>query len=127
MLVDKELAHRGLSELRIVGSMHDRKALMAELAGAFLALPGGLGTLEELCEILTWCQLGIHTKPCGCLNVLGYFDSLLQQLDHAARERFLHPEQRRLLLSEAEPQELLTRLQEHQPAPDARWFDRDAT
>jgi uncharacterized protein (TIGR00730 family) len=127
MLVDKELAHRGLSELRIVGSMHDRKALMAELAGTFIALPGGLGTLEELCEILTWCQLGIHTKPCGCLNVLGYFDSLLQMLDHAVGERFLHPEQRRLLLSEAEPQDLLTRLQQHQPAPDAKWFDRDAT
>jgi uncharacterized protein (TIGR00730 family) len=127
MLVDKELAHRGLSELRIVGSMHDRKALMAELAGTFIALPGGLGTLEELCEILTWCQLGIHTKPCGCLNVLGYFDSLLQMLDHAVGERFLHPEQRRLLLSEAEPQDLLTRLQQHQPAPDAKLFDRDAT
>jgi uncharacterized protein (TIGR00730 family) len=127
MLVDKELAHRGLTELRIVGSMHERKALMADLSDAFLALPGGLGTLEELCEILTWAQLGIHTKPCGCLNVLGYYDILFKLLDHAVGERFLHPGQRRLVLSSAEPQQLLTLLEQHQPVADAKWFDREVT
>jgi hypothetical protein len=96
--------------------MHERKALMAELSDGFIALPGGLGTFEELCEILTWAQLGIHNKPCGCLNVLGYFDPLLALLDRAVSERFLRPDQRQLLLSAAEPEELL-RLLEQRPAP----------
>src|SRR5262245_4943907 len=81
MLVEKELAHRGLSELRIVGTMHERKAQMADLSDAFIALPGGLGTLEELCEVLTWAQLGIHAKPVGCLNVCGYFTALGELFD----------------------------------------------
>jgi uncharacterized protein (TIGR00730 family) len=127
MLVDKELAHRGLSELRIVGSMHERKALMAELSDAFLALPGGLGTFEELCEILTWSQLGIHAKPCGCLNVLGYFDPLLAMLDRAVSERFLGPAQRRLLLSADRPDELLELLAGQPPAAEAKPFDREVT
>src|SRR6476469_1901061 len=87
MLVDRELAHRG-TDLRIVGSMHERKALMAELAEAFVALPGGLGPYEELCEVLTWGQLGIHAKPVGCLNVAGYFEPLKRMLDHAVAEGF---------------------------------------
>jgi uncharacterized protein (TIGR00730 family) len=107
MLVERELAHQGLTELRIVGSMHERKALMAELSDGFVALPGGLGTFEELCEILTWAQLGIHDKPCGCLNVLGYFDPLLAMFDRAVTEAFLQHDQRRLLLSAAKPEELL--------------------
>src|SRR5262245_5017679 len=127
MLVDRELAHRGVSELRIVGSMHERKALMAELADAFVALPGGLGTFEELCEVLTWAQLGIHAKPVGCLNVAGYFDGLLQLLDHAVGERFLHPRQRELLVSANGPAQLLAELERHQPAADVKWFDREAT
>jgi uncharacterized protein (TIGR00730 family) len=127
MLVDRELAHHGVSELRIVGSMHERKALMAELADAFVALPGGLGTFEELCEVLTWAQLGIHGKPVGCLNALGYFNGLLHFLDHAVSERFLLPQQRRLLLSASDPQELLTRLAEHEPRTNEKWFDREAT
>src|SRR4051812_40716759 len=106
-LVDRELAHQGLTELRIVTSMHERKALMAELSGAFIALPGGLGTYEELCEVLTWAQLGIHHKPCGCLNVLGYFDPLIQMLDHAVAEGFLSPENRRLLLMDDDVENLL--------------------
>src|SRR6185295_5632911 len=95
-LIDREIAHRGLTELRIVGSMHERKALMAELADGFIALPGGMGTFEELCEVLTWAQLGIHKKPCGCLNTLGYYDPLLALLDHATAEQFLKPEHRSL-------------------------------
>jgi uncharacterized protein (TIGR00730 family) len=127
MLVDRELAHRGVTEVRIVGSMHERKALMAELADAFVALPGGLGTFEELCEVLTWAQLGIHGKPVGCLNVAGYYDGLLQLLDHAVSERFLHPRQRELLVSASEPAPLLAELERHQPAADVKWFDREAT
>ncbi len=127
MLVDKELAHRGLAELRIVGSMHERKALMAELSDAFLALPGGLGTFEELCEILTWSQLGIHAKPAGCLNVLAYFDPLLALLDRAVSERFLGPAQRRLLLSADRPEELLALFAGQQPAVEAKRFDREVT
>ena len=127
MLVDKELAHRGLAELRIVGSMHERKALMAELAGAFIALPGGLGTFEELCEVLTWSQLGIHAKPVGCLNVLGYFDPLLAMLDRAVSERFLGPAQRRLLLTADEPQQLLAMLTAQQPVAEPKPFDREVT
>jgi uncharacterized protein (TIGR00730 family) len=127
MLVDKELAHRGLTELRIVTSMHERKALMAELSDAFIALPGGLGTFEELCEVLTWAQLGIHSKPCGCLNVLGYFDPLHATLDCAVTERFLHPQQRRLLLSSDSPADLLEKLAAHEPYYSEKWFDRDVT
>jgi uncharacterized protein (TIGR00730 family) len=127
MLVDKELAHRGLSELRIVASMHERKALMADLSDAFIALPGGLGTFEELCEILTWSQLGIHTKPVGCLNVQGYFDPLLALLDRAVNERFLGPAQRRLLLTADEPQQLLAALTASRPVAEAKPFDREVT
>ncbi|HEY2411292.1 MAG TPA: TIGR00730 family Rossman fold protein [Pirellulaceae bacterium] len=111
MLVDRELAHRG-TDLRIVTSMHERKALMAELSEAFVALPGGLGTYEELCEVLTWGQLHIHTKPVACLNVAGYFDPLVRMLDHAVAEGFLFPEQRKLLTMEKDAEKLLQRLEE---------------
>jgi uncharacterized protein (TIGR00730 family) len=123
MLVDRELAHTGLTELRIVLSMHERKALMAELSDAFIALPGGLGTFEELFEVLTWAQLGIHNKPCGCLNVLAYFDALLALLNQAIAEGFLH--QRHLLSWSHDPQELLTMLQRHQPRKEETGFERD--
>ena len=106
-LADWEVAHRGLTELHIVGSMHERKRLMADSADAFMALPGGLGTFEELCEILTWSQLGIHDKPCGLLNVAGYFDPLLALLDGAVREQFLLQEHRERLLTDTEPVHLL--------------------
>jgi uncharacterized protein (TIGR00730 family) len=109
MLVDRELAHRGITDLRIVGTMHERKALMAELSGAFLALPGGLGTLEELCEALTWSQLGIHAKPCGALNVGGYFDHLRQLLDHALAEGFVTEANRDLFVVHDHSAELLDR------------------
>src|SRR5262245_37272451 len=126
LLVDKELAHRGLTELRIVGSMHERKAVMAELSDGFVALPGGLGTLEELCEILTWAQLGIHHKPVGCLNVLGYFDPLFQLLDRAASEQFFRPQHRGLLLAADTPEQLLSLIEQRQPIAE-KWFDRDVT
>ncbi len=103
----KELAHEGLTELRVVASMHERKALMAELSDAFVAIPGGLGTLEEFCEVLTWAQLGIHAKPCGLLNVEGYYDPLLALFDHAVAERFVRPEHRALVLASDESTLLL--------------------
>ena len=109
-LVDRELAHQGLTELRIVASMHERKALMAELSDAFVALPGGLGTYEELCEVLTWSQLGIHNKPCGCLNVQNYFSPLFTMFDHAVSAGFLRPEQRTILQTANDAGELLDKL-----------------
>jgi uncharacterized protein (TIGR00730 family) len=124
-LVDQELAHHGISDLRIVGSMHERKALMAELSDAFVALPGGLGTFEELCEVLTWAQLGIHDKPCGCLNVLGYFDPLNELLDHAVAEGFLRSEQRRLFISTSDREELLGLLYSRGAAATKKWAGRD--
>lgn len=125
MLVDKELAHRHVTDLRIVGSMHERKALMAELSDGFVALPGGLGTYEELFEVLTWAQLHIHHKPCGCLNVQGYFDPLTKLLDHAVAEGFLRTEQRRLLVTASEPDELLALLAAQQPVRGAKWLGRE--
>jgi len=109
-LVAKELAHRGVSDIRIVRSMHDRKAVMAELSDAFVALPGGFGTLEELFEVLTWSQLGLHRKPSGLLNVAGYFDPLLAFFDHALAERFLRPKHRAMLLVDSNPDSLLDRM-----------------
>jgi uncharacterized protein (TIGR00730 family) len=118
-LVDRELAHQGC-ELRIVGSMHERKAVMAEISDGFVALPGGFGTLDELFEILTWAQLGIHAKPIGLLNVAGYFDLLLSWVDQAAREQFVTTHDRALLISDAEPERLLDRFIEWQhSAPPA--------
>lgn len=96
-LTAQEIAHAGLTELHVVESMHDRKALMMELSDAFIALPGGIGTLEELFEVLTWSQLGLHAKPCGLLNVRGYYDTLIALLDHAVEQRFLKPQHRDLL------------------------------
>jgi uncharacterized protein (TIGR00730 family) len=106
----KERAHTGLSELLVVESMHERKAMMAELSGAFIALPGGYGTFEEFCEILTWTQLGLHRKPCGILNVQGYYDHLLWLFDHAVAEEFVKPEHRQMVLAETDPEILVTRL-----------------
>jgi uncharacterized protein (TIGR00730 family) len=106
-LVDKELAHTGLTELHVVKTMHERKALMADLADAFIALPGGVGTADEFFEILTWRQLGIHSKPIGILNVNGFFDHLLAWLDHASSEGFLLKDHRRLIEEADEPETLL--------------------
>ena len=102
-----EIAHDQLTELHVVGSMHERKALMYELSTCFIALPGGIGTFEEILEVLTWRQLGLHDKPCAVLNVNGYFDQFLDFLDHAVAERFLQPEQRNRLSAEATPESIL--------------------
>jgi len=109
-LVERELAHAGATEMRIVGSMHERKALMAELADAFVALPGGIGTFEELLEIMTWAQLGLHNKPIGLLDACGYYRPLLALLQNAAHEGFLQPENQRLLTVATDPVDLLGRL-----------------
>jgi len=109
-LVDKEVAHTGLTELRVVGSMHERKFLMAELSDAFMALPGGYGTWEELFEMLTWSQLGLHRKACAILNVNGYYDALLKMADNAVDEGFLRSANRDLLLADADPERLTDRL-----------------
>ena len=125
-LVDLEVAHDGVSDLRIVGSMHERKALMADLADGFIALPGGIGTLEEFCEILTWAQLGLHQKPCGLINVADYFDHLLAFLDHAVSERFLRPEHHRMVLVDSDPETLLDRLEAYRPPQLEKWIDRSS-
>ena len=125
-LVDREIAHTGIADLRVVRSMHERKALMAELADAFVALPGGAGTLDELFEIYTWSQLGIHAKPCGLLDVEEYWAGLTAFLDHAVAERFLREEHRASLIVEREPARLLERLSDHRPgATTPKWMDRD--
>ena len=118
-LVDREVAFTELSDLRIVGSMHERKALMAELSDGFIALPGGLGTIEELLEVLTWAQLGLHKKPCGLLNVCRYFDALMGFLDHAVGQRFIKQEHLGMLLIEEDPEALLARFgRYHSPSVD---------
>ncbi|HEY2702512.1 MAG TPA: TIGR00730 family Rossman fold protein [Candidatus Dormibacteraeota bacterium] len=117
-LSSREVAHSGLTELRVVGSMHERKQLMFELSEAFIALPGGLGTLEELLEITTWAQLGLHRKPIGVLDVLDYFDGLVTLLDHAVLSGFLSPRNRGLILRDLDPSALLDRLEAHlAPSP----------
>lgn len=123
-LKEKEVAHLGLSELHVVVTMHERKALMADLADAFVALPGGFGTFDELCEILTWTQLRIQTKPCGLLNVRGYFNGLLAQLDHAVKEGFLQSGHRASLVTEEDPAALLQALRRVPPVEGEKWADR---
>jgi uncharacterized protein (TIGR00730 family) len=120
-LIDREIGHNGITELRVVDSMHERKAQMAELSDAFVALPGGIGTLEELIEVYTWSQLGLHRKACGLLNVRGYYDHLAAFLDHAVQERFLPEQHRALLVTAADPDELLERLEEWRPPTVGKW------
>jgi uncharacterized protein (TIGR00730 family) len=122
-LMDREIGHKGLTELHVVGSMHERKALMAELADGFVALPGGVGTLEELVEVYTWSQLGLHRKPLGLLNVSGYYDGLAAFLDHAVREQFLRPEHRAVLVVESQPDALLDRLERAEPPRLVNWLN----
>ncbi len=123
-LLAREVAHKDLSKLHIVESMHERKQLMADLADAFVALPGGYGTFEEFCEAVTWSQLGIHKKPCGLLNVENYFDSLIAQFDHAVREGFLHPDNRALVLEAKQPQALLEALARWKPPVKEVWIEK---
>ena len=127
MMVGRELAHEGVTELRVVGSMHERKATMADLADAFVALPGGIGTLEELFEIWTWGQLGLHRKPCGLLDLGGYYSRLLDFLAHAHESGFIGADTMRLLVVERDPQRLLEELAtRHLPALP-RQLDRAST
>jgi uncharacterized protein (TIGR00730 family) len=115
-LVRKEVAYTGLKDLRIVDSMHERKAMMAELSDGFIALPGGLGTIEEFFEVLTWAQLGMHKKPCGLLNIYGYFDTMAAFIDHAVAQQFISPASRSLVIMENTPEKLLQKF-EHYVAP----------
>lgn len=123
-LVDREGAHPGLSELHMTGSMHERKALMADLSDGSIALPGGLGTLEEFAEVLTWSQLGLQSKPCALLDAAGFYDPLLDFFDRAVAERFVHPEHRRLILAGADSAQLLDAMQEWTPAEVDKRSDR---
>jgi uncharacterized protein (TIGR00730 family) len=124
-LMAREIGHNGLTKLHVVHSMHERKALMANLSDAFVALPGGFGTLEEFCEVVTWTQLGLHAKPCGILNVLGFYSPLLALLDHTVQERFLKPENRALVLARESPSELLQALEEWRPPHVKKWISRE--
>ncbi len=123
-LLAKEVGHLGLTQLHVVGSMHERKALMAELSDGFLALPGGFGTLEEFCEVLTWAQLGLHLKPCGMLNVNGYYDPMLAFFDRAVREGFLRAEYRELVLVGQTSEEVLRLLAAYRPSKTEKWIDQ---
>jgi uncharacterized protein (TIGR00730 family) len=111
-MVARELAHRGLPDLRVVASMHERKALMASLSDAFMALPGGFGTFEELCEVVTWTQLGLHRKRCGLLNVAGFYDPLVALFDKAVADGFIRPEDRGIVVADSDPGTLIERLTE---------------
>ena len=121
MLEEKEIAHAGLTELHVVTSMHERKSMMAALSDGFIALPGGFGTLEELIEIVTWGQLQFHEKPCGVLNVKGYFDQLLAYLDHAQAEGFLKPENRAMLLADDTATGLLQQFEAYRSPTVEKW------
>jgi uncharacterized protein (TIGR00730 family) len=125
-LVKKELAHGGVSDLRVVRTMHERKALMADLSDAFVALPGGIGTLEETFEVLTWAQLGLHRKPCGFLDVEGYYRPLLSFLEHGIEARFIRPEHRSVFLVEEDPVEMIDLLAAYRPPSVEKWIDRDS-
>lgn len=126
-LVARELAHTALTELRVVDSMHERKALMAELSDGFVVLPGGAGTMEEFFEVWSWAQLGIHQKPCGILNVEGYYDSLLNLFDHMVSQKFLRSQHRSLVLVETEPWVLLARFAAYRAPAAPEWIDKAET
>lgn len=126
-LFAKELGHEGLSELRVVASMHERKGTMADLSDGFITLPGGFGTMEEFFEVLTWGQLGLHRKPCGLLNVDGYYDTLLALFDSFVGERFARPEHRSFIIDESDPERLLERLESYQAPELIKWIADDET
>jgi uncharacterized protein (TIGR00730 family) len=121
-LADK-VSHQGLTELRIVASMHERKKMLFDLSDAFIALPGGFGTIEEITELLTWAQLGFHQKPCGLINVSGYFDSFLSFLDHAVSQGFMKEEHRAMVLVSVEPEGLLEQFRSYAPPKVEKWVN----
>lgn len=126
-LVEKEIAHTGLTELRVVESMHARKAMMSELADAFVLLPGGFGSWEEFCEVVTWLQLGMHKKPCGILNVAGYYDALLSLASHAVEEGFLLKTHAEMLIVENDCEHLLSRLAMASAPSEIKWITANET
>lgn len=126
-LMNREVAHQGLTDLRIVGSMQARKAEMVQLSDAFVALPGGLGTLESFCEILTWAQLGLHGKPCGILDVGGFYQPFVRFLDHTVREGFVSLSHRRMVVVETDPERLLERFRAYEAPAVPRWIDAGQT
>lgn len=127
-LMKKELAHPGLTELVVTRSMHERKTVMADRADGFVALPGGIGTLEELFEMWTWAQLGLHQKPCGLLDVRGFYGGLAQFINHVVDEGFLKPEHREMLFIERDPAALLMRIKAFEPlVANAKWIDKQET
>jgi hypothetical protein len=126
-LLDREVSHSRIPDLRVVGSMHERKAVMAELSDAFIAMPGGYGTFEEFCEVLTWTQLGLHRKPCGLLNVECYYGPLLALFDHALAEQFLKSAHRQMVISESSPELLVDRLLEYEVPVVSKWIGRQQT
>ncbi len=123
-LRDKELAHQGCTELHVVSTMHERKSLMADYAKGFIAMPGGFGTFDEIFEMLTWGQLGYHTRPCGFLNVAGYYDALFAFLDSCVEARFVTRVHREMIIAATDPAELLDRMAAFQPPDQAKWLDR---
>jgi len=127
VLEDKELGHKGLTELHIVGSMHERKALMADLSDAFLALPGGAGTMEEIFEIWTWGQLGLHKKPCGFLNTGGFYDGLIGFFDHQTEEGFMKQVMRDMVKVGATPESLIGQFANYVPPATPKWIKKDET
>ena len=127
MFVNNEVPHPNLTELHVVRSMHERKAMMAELSDGFVALPGGLGTFEEYCEIVTWAQLGLHLKPCGLLNVNGFYDPLLALVDRAIEEEFIRPQQRGLILAAATIDGLFARFEGYAPPILPKWITPEQT
>ncbi|MDB5774468.1 MAG: family Rossman fold protein [Herbaspirillum sp.] len=124
-LLEKELGHHGLTQLHVVSNMHERKAMMAELSDGFIAMPGGMGTMEELFEVLTWAQLGFHAKPVGLLNVGGFYDSLIAFVQQMVAERFLTAEQSGLMMHEETADGLLERFLQYKPVYSNKWLDRD--
>lgn len=121
----KEIAHQGLTELYVVGSMHERKAQMAELSDGFIALPGGIGTFEEFCEIVTWAQLGIHQKPCALMNVGGFYDAFIALFEHSMDQGFIRPEHRALVLVESEIEKLYELMKNYRPPTIEKWLDKE--
>ena len=122
-LHEREVSHNGISDLRVVDSMHERKALMAELSDGFIAMPGGFGTIEEIFEVITWAQLNFHNKPCGLLNINGYYDNLIKFLDNTVKEKFVEPENRAIILIDKDPETLLEKMFNYVPpkVDKAKW------
>lgn len=125
-LAEKEVAHQNLTELHVVESMHKRKALMAKLSDGFIAMPGGFGTFEEICEVITWTQLGFQQKPCGILNTNGYYENLIALFDNATEKGFIKPEHRRLVLVSDKIDDLIAQLRAFEPSSLEKWIDKDS-